>query len=106
MALFIAPGFSEATPAAAGAHEAQVLLGRSALIVGAKIGGHIMARLNQPVVLGELLVGILLGNLGLLGVNDLDFIQTDIVFETLASIGVILLLFEVGLESSLNELLR
>ena len=40
-----------------------VLLALAMIILAAKIGGDIMVRLRQPEVLGELIVGIILGNL-------------------------------------------
>jgi Kef-type K+ transport system membrane component KefB len=38
------------------------------LILAAKIGGELLGRLGQPYVRGELLAGLLFGNLGLLGI--------------------------------------
>ena len=84
---------------------APILLGLVILFGAAKLGGIIAAKLNQPAVLGELVFGVLLGNLGLVGYSGLNFICHSEVFEILAGIGVVLLLFEVGLESSVEELL-
>ena len=76
------------------------------LILGAaKLGGEIAERLGQPAVLGELLAGVVIGNLTLIGYTGLDFIGNDQVIAMLAEIGVILLLFEVGLESNVREML-
>ena len=75
------------------------------LLLAAKLGGELFERLNQPSVLGELLFGILLGNLTLLGYTGLEAIKTHPGIAFAAEVGVILLLFEVGLESNLNELL-
>lgn len=72
------------------------------ILVGAKIGAEVMYRLKQPAVIGELLVGMVLG-VGLLGWIDVD---EGGVIEVLAEIGVILLLFEVGLETDLREFAR
>lgn len=85
---------------------APILLGLVVLFAGAKFGGFIAIKLHQPVVLGELLAGVLIGNLGLFGYDGLHFIQEMDFFTAVAGIGVILLLFEVGLESSLEEMLR
>src|SRR5688500_8046879 len=68
--------------------------------VGAKAGGEAATRIGQPAVLGELVAGVLVGP-GVLGLVH----ETD-VLHALAEIGVILLLFEVGLESDLDELLK
>src|SRR5207244_2766695 len=47
---------------------APVLLALAAILAGAKLGGDLAERIGQPAVLGELVVGILLGNLDLVGV--------------------------------------
>jgi Kef-type K+ transport system membrane component KefB len=88
-----------------GAEVATVLLGVIVILVVAKLVGHLFVRLGQPVVLGELTGGILLGNLGLAGIDGLGWIATDPVINVLAEIGVILLLFEVGLESTVRDML-
>lgn len=85
---------------------AQVLLGLMVFLLAGKLGGFLAQKLKQPVVLGELFAGILVGNLSFFGFNALGFLNTELVFEIMASLGVILLLFEVGLESSLSELLK
>lgn len=83
-----------------------VLIGLVALFAGAKLGGYLAIKLGQPVVLGELLAGVIIGNMTLFGFGGLEFIRETEVFSIFASIGVILLLFEVGLESSLAEMLK
>jgi len=83
------------------------LLIRLAILLGAaKAGGWLAARARQPAVLGEILAGVLLGNAGLLGVHGLDPIRSDPLFSALASLGVILLLFEVGLSSTVKQMLH
>jgi Kef-type K+ transport system membrane component KefB len=83
-----------------------VLLALAAVLLAAKIGGDIMVRCRQPEVLGELLVGIFLGNLALLGIDTFHFLREDLVFEILSELGVILLLFEVGLHTTIPDMLR
>lgn len=83
-----------------------VLLALAVVLLAAKIGGDIMVRLHQPEVLGELLVGILLGNLALLGIDTFHFLREDLVLEILSELGVILLLFEVGLHTTIPDMLR
>jgi Kef-type K+ transport system membrane component KefB len=61
--------------------------------------------LGQPPVLGELLVGVLLGNLGLFGFTALEPLRDSLMLRVVAEIGAILLLFEVGVESDLFQLL-
>ncbi len=77
-----------------------------ALVLGAaKLGGWLALAVRQPAVLGEIVAGILLGNLGLLGWHALEPLKTDAALGVLAGLGVILLLFEVGLESSVEKML-
>ena len=85
---------------------APILLGIIVLFTGAKFGGFFARILKQPVVLGELILGVILGNLTMLGFFEFDYIASHEVFNTFAAIGVILLLFEVGLESSLHEMMK
>jgi Kef-type K+ transport system membrane component KefB len=82
------------------------LLGVAIMLVVAKLGGEIFERLRQPVVLGELLSGIVLGNLTLFGFNLAEPLKTNETIAALSELGVIILLFEVGLESSLPEMLK
>ncbi len=76
------------------------LLAFGAALIGAKIFGELAERIGQPAVLGELLAGIVLGPsvIGLVPLSEGILV--------LAEIGVVLLLFEVGLETDLEELLR
>jgi Kef-type K+ transport system membrane component KefB len=61
---------------------------------------------GQPAVLGELLAGVILGNLVLLGINLFEPIKTDTIINFLAQLGVVILLFQVGLESNTQEMRR
>jgi Kef-type K+ transport system membrane component KefB len=80
----------------------EVFLGLAVILSVAKLGGHVSERLGQPAVLGELLMGILLGNCGIAWLSGL---ASDPSLELLAELGVVLLLFEVGLESRVAEIL-
>ena len=82
-----------------------VLLGLVIIMVAAKVGGEIAERASQPAVLGELIGGVVLGNLALLGFHGFDFLATNEGIAIIAEIGVILLLFEVGLESNVKEMM-
>ena len=87
-------------PPAAGA-DAEVLgilASLFVLLVGAKIGEEVLRRLGQPGVIGELLGGFVVGPfaLGLVTPGD-----TELVF---AEIGVVVLLFSVGLEVRTDDL--
>lgn len=79
-------------------------LALAAILLFAKLGGEAAVRLKQPPVLGELLAGIVLGNLGLVGVHLFDGIHELESVTFLAELGVVLLLFQVGLESTLSEM--
>ncbi len=91
----------------------KVLVMLMLILMVAKIGGDLMERVGQPAVLGELLFGIILGNLALFHLPGLEPLVDKVfhdkevaVFITLLSeLGVILLLFEVGLESTVREML-
>ena len=83
------------------------ILGALAIILAAaKLGGDLATRARQPAVLGELLAGVVLGNLRLIGITGLEGLETNATLEALAQIGVILLLFEVGLESTVGDMLK
>jgi Kef-type K+ transport system membrane component KefB len=98
-----------ATEHAGGIHTSpviSVLLALAVVLLAAKIGGDIMVRLRQPEVLGELIVGIILGNLALVGIHTFHFLRQDLMLEILSELGVILLLFEVGLHTTIPDMLR
>ena len=82
-----------------------MLVALTVLLVAAKAMGELFERLGQPAVIGELLVGIVLGNLRLVGTDIAEPMRTAPVFEAVAGIGLVLLLFEVGLESSVGQML-
>jgi Na+:H+ antiporter len=77
-------------------------LGLAILITAALVGGHLAGRLGQPAVLGELLAGMLLGNLP--GLGSLQFVGADPYLDILSRIGMLLLLFDVGLGLSVRDL--
>jgi Kef-type K+ transport system membrane component KefB len=79
----------------------------SVILLSAKLAGYVSVRLGQPSVLGELLVGILLGP-SLFNILNLPFIDHALA-ETIADIaemGVLLLMFLAGMELRLGELAR
>lgn len=79
----------------------KVLIALVAILVTTKLLGELAQRGRQPAVLGELLAGVLLGG-SVLGLVD----PNDPVIHTMAEIGVIILLFEIGLETELGSLVR
>ena len=82
----------------------QLVLALAALLAAAKLGGHLAERLGQPAVLGELLGGVLLGNLDLAGLGWFRALPNDAALAGLAELGAVVLLFEVGLESSVADM--
>ncbi len=83
-----------------------VLVGVAIILLFASLFSEIFEKFNQPAVLGELIAGIILGNLILLGFPYAESFKTDVVIEALAQLGVIILLFEVGLETNLKEMIQ
>jgi Kef-type K+ transport system membrane component KefB len=68
------------------------------ILIFARIFGELFARLGIPSVLGELFSGVMLGS------SVLGWVSPNDVLKLLAEIGIILLLFEVGLETDLSRL--
>jgi len=85
---------------------APVIIFLAVILIAAKFGGDLAARLGQPAVLGELLVGVILGNLSWTGFMGLEPIKHSASIEMLAGLGVLILLFEVGLESTVREMMK
>ena len=83
-----------------------VLLELTIVLAAAKVAGWIATKAGQPAVLGELVAGIAIGNLDLIGVHALEPMKSDPTLAILAGLGVILLLFEVGLESTVRQMMR
>lgn len=76
------------------------LLAFAAALLGAKLLGELAGRIGQPAVLGELLAGVVLGP------SLLGWVPLSQGLLLLAEIGLVLLLFEVGLETDLVELMK
>lgn len=84
----------------------EVLIALIVILLSAKLGGDLFERINQPAVLGELVMGMVIGNLHLLGWDVFEPFKHDITLEILAELGVIILLFQVGLESTVREMMK
>ena len=95
-----------------------ILLMLLVLFVLARIGNRIFEHFGVPGLIGEILIGILIANIAIGGGTLLDFLDIEIpapgsdhagtnysVLYAAAEIGVIFLLFSVGLETKVKELL-
>jgi len=78
----------------------EVLAGLFLMFAAAKVMGYLAERLNQPAVVGEILAGVLIGPSVLNWVHPTEF--TDL----LAELAVIVLLFRVGLEVNVREMME
>lgn len=78
------------------------------ILLAAKAAGYLSVRLGQPSVLGELLVGILLGPslVDLLHLPFVESVHLEEVIKEFGELGVLLLMFIAGLELHLDELTR
>lgn len=70
------------------------------ILISARFFGELAAKFSIPSVIGELLAGIILGP------SLLNWIQPSESIELLAEIGIVLLLFEVGIESDISKLVK
>lgn len=97
---------SGATPSGPNDPVAAVVLALAVVLAAAKLGGDLAERIGQSAVLGELLAGVLLGNLSLTGLGWFEPIAANETVGILAQIGAILLLFEAGLDSTVRDMLQ
>src|SRR5690606_1909217 len=74
------------------------------MLLFARIGA-LAERMHQPAVLGELVMGIVLGALAFIPwFQQIEVFKTNEFIKDIAEIGVILLLFRAGLESNIGEM--
>lgn len=85
---------------AGAAHGPELLLTLFLMFAAAKLLAELFERLRQPAVVGEILAGVLIGP------SVLGWVSPDTVTHTLAEIGVIFLLFSVGLETKPSAIMR
>jgi Kef-type K+ transport system membrane component KefB len=78
----------------------RILLELFVAFLAAKAAGEAFGRLRLPAVAGEVLVGVALGP------SLLGWVRPDVTMQTVATLGAIVLLFEVGLSTRISELLR
>ncbi|MHB1284233.1 MAG: cation:proton antiporter [Metallibacterium scheffleri] len=79
---------------------ADILLSLFVVFVAARIGDELAQRMRMPGVVGEIVAGALLGP------SLLSWVHPGVVLDALAEVGVVFLLFAVGLETRLVDLKR
>ena len=88
----------------------KILLAIFIVLAGAKLFAEFFERLKQPAVVGEILAGVLLGASALNLIHTVapsgEATTVGIVIEALAEIGVIFLLFTVGLETRPSDIFK
>src|SRR5918912_722310 len=98
----------------------QLLIDLFVMFVAAKVAAEVFERVGQPPVIGELLVGALIGPfaLGLVGRPDTGLLAAfhddpasaqeavSLVYHLVAELGVVVLLFFVGLETRVADILQ
>jgi Kef-type K+ transport system membrane component KefB len=82
------------------------LLWLALILMSARLFAPLAQRIGVPAVLGELLLGVLLGNLALFGIHYFGQIARDPIIAFMAELGVIILLLQIGLETRLGDLVR
>lgn len=75
------------------------------ILIAAKLSS-LVERFGQPSVLGELIIGVVLGNLALLGLTTFEPLRHNEIIAFLAELGVVILLFQIGLESNISQMKR
>jgi Kef-type K+ transport system membrane component KefB len=85
-------------PLAASTEVADLITDLFVVLLAAKIGDEIFRRLGQPAIVGEILAGVAVGP------SVLGVVEPGEVLEVFAELGVVFLLFWVGLETRLSEM--
>lgn len=94
----VEPGFN--TLLSAAAPHGQILLALFIVLLAAKLAAEVCERIGQPAVVGEIIAGIIIGPAAL------NLVQPTDVLEALAEVGVIFLLFTVGLETRPSDIFK
>ena len=76
------------------------------ILIASKVIGELTERIKQPPVLGELIAGVLLGGSVFALIPSVSGQSGYETFHLLAELGVVILLFEIGLETDLNDLIK
>lgn len=94
----VTSGFNAMLPGVA--DHGQILLSLFIALLAAKIAAEVFERIRQPAVVGEILAGIVIGP------AVLKLVQPTDVLDALSEIGVVFLLFTVGLETRPSEIFK
>ncbi|MFA9409315.1 MAG: cation:proton antiporter [Candidatus Dadabacteria bacterium] len=84
----------------------QFFIALALILIFSKIFGELAERIKQPSVLGELVAGVILGGSVLAVVPSVSGMAGYDTFHLLAEVGVAILLFEIGLETDLKDLIK
>lgn len=92
--------------AAGGGVVGENLLWLAIILMSARLFAPLAEKIGFPAVLGELLLGVALGNLTLFGIQYFDTIAKDPIIAFMAELGVIVLMLQIGLETRLADLVK
>src|SRR3712207_4130408 len=87
-----------APPLAAAVGAADVLVALFVVLLAAKLGDELFKRIRQPALVGEILAGVIIGP------SVLHLVEPSETLEVFAELGVVFLLFWVGLETRLSDM--
>jgi Kef-type K+ transport system membrane component KefB len=82
------------------------LLWLAIILMAARLFAPLAQRVGFPAVLGELLLGVVFGNLALLEFQYFETVARDPIIAFMAELGVIILLLQIGLETRLGDLVK
>src|ERR1044072_3776760 len=85
-------------PMAATSDTARILFDLFPVLLAAKLGDELFKRIGQPVIVGEILGGVLVGP------SVLGLVEIGEVLRVFSELGVVVLLFWVGLQTHLSEM--
>ena len=89
-----------APPIAASSEIPDILLSLFLVLLAAKLGDELFKRLKQPTLIGEILAGVIIGP------AVFGLVEPNQTLEVFAELGVVFLLFWVGLETRLSDLAK
>lgn len=99
LALVLTPNLAFAAGGEMHAELSSILIALFCLVFSAQVLGWLMSRFGQPRVIGQVLAGVLVGP------SLLGLVHVNVTLQALAEFGAIFLMFAVGLENRLRDLL-